>query len=70
MSKLELSKEIYKYSDLVNCCNAYLDFAKTDVRDDGEYWIVVFTDCKFDEIETLKEFENYLIELSFGSSAR
>jgi len=70
MSNLALSKDIYKHSILKKCCDAYLEYSKIQITETEDYWNVDFSDCKFNEEETMREFENYLIELSFGSTTR
>ena len=39
------------------------DSARISVIEEAKYIQVSFTDCKYDEIRTVKEFENYLIGL-------
>ncbi len=64
MSKLELSKEIYKYCDILNTIAEFREFADILVNQNDLYYILDFKSCRFDNIITKKEFENYLIDLS------
>ena len=34
-----------------------------NITSENNYWLVNFSDCKYDEKETIKAFENYLIGL-------
>ena len=70
MSKLELSKDMYKHIDLIKCCEDFRDYADIGIVDDNTHWTVEFRDCKLSEVETASEFENYLIELTYGSMDR
>ena len=42
----------------------FSQLAHIKIRDDGEYWLIVFSDIKCPEDLLPKELENYLIDLS------
>lgn len=67
MINLKLNKEIYPYESLQHSYKDYAELAKIKIEDDSQYWILSFSDCLYDEAETAKEYENYLIELTYGS---
>lgn len=65
MINLKLNKEIYLYESLQHSCKDYSELAKIKIEDDSQYWILSFSDCWYDDAETVKEYENYLIELTY-----
>lgn len=67
MINLKLNKEIYPYESLQHSCKDYSELAKIKIENDSKYWILCFSDCRYDEAETAKEYENYLIELTYRS---
>ena len=61
MKILELSKEIYSSASVDNTINAFnylVVIKKTETR---RTWRLIFRKCKYDEMRTILEFENYLI---------
>lgn len=70
MSKLVLSKDLYKHSDLIKCCEDFANHAKINIIENETSWIVEFVNCKLGETATISEFENYLIELTYWSMDR
>ena len=62
--KLKLNKNIYSYDDIIDSVDEYKSVANIKVSDDGEYFICIFENCRYDAWETLNEFENYVIRLS------
>ena len=46
--------------------NAYTDYAKMTLLENDRTWTLDFDECKYDEMRTIKEFENYLIGLENG----
>lgn len=67
MIKLKLSKELYSEKDINNAISDFLHLADLEVSDESESFIVRISNCKYTEEETESEFENYLIELTYGS---
>jgi hypothetical protein len=63
MRELKLNKEIYNVEKIMKTMNVYRGYAKCSMSYDGDYTIVTFDDCKYDENITIREFENYLIGL-------
>ena len=62
--KLLLNKEIFTESDLRIAKAAYVSFADIKVSDAAQYWVISFSNCKYGEERTVKEFENYMIGLA------
>ena len=65
---LMLSKEIYPEEQVLRGIRAYSSLAAISVCDAGERWQCAFSSCKFEEGQTVREFENYLIDM--GNSTR
>ena len=63
MKQITLNKEIYSQDAVVRAVKDYKQFARITIADKNDYWIVKFFACKYDELRTIKEFENYLIDL-------
>ena len=63
MKKLELSTEIFTWKHIQAAREAYNGYASIMVLPGKQKWILVFTHCKNDESQTVREFENYLIGL-------
>ena len=63
MVKLLLSTEIYSEKSIKETCDAYKDFAKIKVKRKSIYIELIFNSCKYDPNVTVKEFENYLINI-------
>ena len=63
MKKLQLSKEIYSKQSVSNAIVAYSGYARITVSEKRKYLQLTFRNCKYDEVRTIKEFENYLISL-------
>ena len=67
MRELNLSKELYSEKDINNAISVFLHLADFKVSDGSRSFIVTINNCKYTEEETAAEFENYLIELTYGS---
>lgn len=67
MNKLYMNKELYSVNDITAAADAYRNLAKIDVADGGTYRIVIFDQCRFDPVRVMKEFENYVIYLTYKS---
>lgn len=63
MIKLELCKEIYNKQSISIAMGAFRDLAKISINEFGNYYEISFNDCSYDESMTMREFENYVIDL-------
>ena len=61
MKTLRLSKKVYQEDSIRLTITAYQNYAQFSIKEFPDAWEIVFSDCKFDEDRTVKEFENYLI---------
>lgn len=61
---LELSKEIYNYEKILHSIAAFSDYAYIHINDAPDYYILEFSESKYDLELTKSEFENYLIDES------
>lgn len=62
MMTLRLNKELYEKDSLQDAMNAYRELAKIEVQEQDFYWIIQFWQCRYEEKQTVAEFENYLID--------
>ena len=63
MIKLELSTEIYSDRNILEAKKAYDEYANIKIKSKKNNTIIIFSECKYDEMLTVLEFENYLIGL-------
>lgn len=63
MKRTKLSKNIYDESIIRQAIRDYGSIANIQLKSDSGYYDLQFENCKYDENRTLKEFENYLIDL-------
>lgn len=63
MNKLYLSKDLYKKDAIEKTVMAFSDLSTITAYDDSDYYICVFDKCTYEASVTIKEFENYLIDL-------
>lgn len=63
MIKLLLSKDVYKTFLINETVKAFSDIAKISLYDDERHIVCIFEDCAYSKEQTIKEFENYLIDL-------
>ena len=64
MSSMRIPVEIYSLSSIEQAIDAYRNLARIEWHRERENFICLdFSDCKFDENRTMKEFENYLISI-------
>jgi len=63
MKKIRINPDIYSLNSIERTRTAYMEYAKIKVQQNGSDVIIIFTDCRYDEDQTVKEFENYLIGL-------
>lgn len=61
MKKLKVNRSIYSDKTIKSTMQAYQHLATITVQNIGDYTVLTFRKCKFDEERTVKEFENYLI---------
>ena len=61
MKKIKLNRSIYSDKAINSALTAYNNLAMFTVNFNREYAAVTFIKCKYDEAQTVKEFENYLI---------
>lgn len=63
-NELKLSKQIYDLNDIIFSVRNYDGIADILIHQDDCYTICEFTNCVYDPAQTIKEFENYLIQYS------
>ena len=63
MIELALHTEIYSEDKINQVQAVYREYAIITKSLVGQYWILKFDNCRYDEALTIKEFENYLIGL-------
>ncbi|MGN9077150.1 HxsD-like protein [Oliverpabstia intestinalis] len=63
MNKSMLNMDIYSVENIKKTCNAYKDFARIKIKRNYNYMELTFDRCKYDTDITIKEFENYLINI-------
>ena len=63
MIDLSIDSEIYSDSTIAKAIADYKNLAKISISHIGGKIRLNFTDCKFNGLITIKEFENYLIGL-------
>lgn len=62
-NELELSTEIYSLENIMKTCEIYEGYAKIKIRSKLDKKILIFTHCRYEADITMKEFENYLINM-------
>lgn len=63
MADLQLNKEIYDLYDIFAAKNAYGDLCQIEIYDEVDIWRLYFHECRYEAKLTMREFENYLIDL-------
>lgn len=61
MKKLKINRSVYSDETIKSTMQAYQNLATITTKIKGDYAVLTFWKCKFDEERTVKEFENYLI---------
>lgn len=61
MRKLRINRSIYSDKSIEKTMQIYKNHAVTTVSYKNCYATVTFWKCKYDEDQTIKEFENYMI---------
>ena len=64
MEKIRLNKELFLYDDILQSIEVFSDICNFSVGNQGNYYLCYLKSSIYDEEETIKEFENYLIDLS------
>lgn len=62
-NKLHLNTDIYSESNIRKTCGVYKDYARIKIRSRKQYVELTFDKCKYEPSITMKEFENYLINI-------
>lgn len=63
MSKIRLNKELYSIKDIEKAKQSYRNLAEISFMETDCYYILTFDDCYYDEDLTMKEYDNYVIDL-------
>lgn len=63
MRKVNVKREIYSDDTIKQTIEAYNAFADITVKFEDEQAEITFCKCKYDELQTINEFENYMIGL-------
>ena len=63
MIELRIIKELYQEKNIHLAIKAYKGISDVFFQEQDNYWILLFTNCKYNEAKTIQEFENYLIGL-------
>lgn len=63
MSKLQLSTDVYSLDNIEKACGIYKDYAKIKIKKKRDRVELIFERCRYDSDITIKEFENYLINV-------
>ena len=61
---LKLNKDIYQSGSVAQTINAFKQLAHISFTEDADSYICMFEMCEYDAEQTVKEFENYLIDVS------
>lgn len=61
MVQIDLNTEIYSEESVRQAIQAYHDYASISTGSKSGYIVVIFSECRYDEQMSIKEFENYLI---------
>lgn len=61
MKKVQINRSVYSDETIKQTMMAYKNHAVTTVKFLPKYAVVSFWKCKYDESQTIKEFENYMI---------
>lgn len=61
MKKVRINRSVYSDDTIEETMLVYKNHAVTTVKYKRDYAIITFWKCKYDEEQTIKEFENYMI---------
>lgn len=63
MKEVNIKREIYSDDTIKQTIKAYNNFASITVKFEDKQAEITFCKCKYDETQTINEFENYMIGL-------
>lgn len=61
---MKLNKGLYNESIIKQAIRDYRSIALIELSEDHSFYYLQFNECKYDEERTVREFENYLIDLT------
>lgn len=61
MKTIKFNRCVYSDETIKQSMNAFCNHVKTKVKFESNYAIMFFSNFKYDENQTIKEFENYMI---------
>lgn len=67
MTVIKLNKELYSLVNIESCIKDYNGLARFEISEESEGWILSISECLYSESDTAREFENYLIEVTYRS---
>ena len=70
MTTIKLSKELFDRAVVDRCIEDYAEIADCELKETNDAYIVSVFNCRYDEYETAREFENYVIEIAFRRQKR
>ena len=62
MIEVKYNSEIYSRKAILSAAEAYKDLAEISISDNSGGFSVIFDHCVYDEIQTVKEFGNFVID--------
>lgn len=68
MNKLYLHKEIYLRNAVEEAVDAFKNLAEIILEESENYYCLSFTNCKADPCITIKEFGNYVLNMTIQSA--
>lgn len=63
MKRVQINRSVYSDETVKATMKIYQNYAVTTVKIKGDCAVLTFWKCKYDEEQTIKEFENYMIEI-------
>lgn len=63
MKNFSLSTELFVRESIVCACNRFLDLAEITITECNGYYDLQIAHSRWDEESTMREFENYVIDL-------
>lgn len=63
MNKLFLNKQIFGLNSIENAKAAFNGICEVIITENDKYFVCSFKKCRYDIDETVKEFENYIVDL-------
>ena len=61
MKRVRIDRSIYSDDTIEKTRQVYKNYAITSLRYKRDYVEIIFWKCQYDEAQTIKEFENYMI---------